>query len=44
MVAPVALYPDGLLANVLTASTMPDQISQALDFLRNNGGQNKIHA
>ncbi|MHC9542603.1 MAG: DUF3300 domain-containing protein [Vulcanimicrobiota bacterium] len=39
IVAPVALYPDDLLTNVLTASTIPDQVSQAAQYVKNNGGK-----
>jgi len=36
MVAPIALYPDDLLAQVLVASTYPLEIVQAARFLRQN--------
>lgn len=39
LVAPVALYPDDLLTNVLTASTVPGEISQAAQYLKNNSGK-----
>jgi hypothetical protein len=39
LVAPVALYPDDLLSNVLTASTVPDQVNQAALYLRSQGGK-----
>jgi len=39
LVAPVALYPDDLLTNVLTASTIPDQVSQAAQYVRSRGGK-----
>src|SRR6266498_1225234 len=29
LVAPIALYPDGLIAQILPAATYPDQISEA---------------
>lgn len=38
LVAPVALYPDQLLAYVLTASTMPDEVIQASNYLSAQGG------
>jgi hypothetical protein len=37
LVGPVALYPDPLLAQVLVASTFPDQIETAARFVRANG-------
>lgn len=37
-VAPIALYPDDLLANVLTASTIPDQVTEANKYLKSKGG------
>ena len=37
LVAPVALYPDPLLAQVLLASTFPDQIAEAAQYVRANG-------
>lgn len=37
LVAPVALYADPLLAQVLLASTFPDQIQQAAAYVRANG-------
>jgi hypothetical protein len=37
LVAPIALYPDQLLAQILTASTYPAQISAADQWLRNMG-------
>ncbi len=33
LVAPIALYPDSLLAQAITAATYPDQIVAAADFL-----------
>ena len=36
MLAPVALYPDSLLAQVLMASTYPGEISEAADFAYDN--------
>ena len=33
LVAPIALYQDDLLSNILTASTCPDEIDEALDYL-----------
>jgi hypothetical protein len=39
IVAPVALYPDALLSNVLVASTVPDEVVQAKYYLYDNGGR-----
>ncbi|MGA2440235.1 MAG: DUF3300 domain-containing protein [Tepidisphaeraceae bacterium] len=36
LVAPIALYPDPLLADVLPASTFPDQIQAAAQWLQEN--------
>jgi uncharacterized membrane protein YgcG len=33
LVAPIALYPDSLVASILAASTFPSQIAQAYDWL-----------
>ena len=38
LVAPVALFPDNLLAQVLAASTYPDQIAAAYQWLQRNSG------
>lgn len=40
LVAPVALFPDRLLAQVLAAATHPDQIAAEADMLRQNPGLN----
>jgi hypothetical protein len=40
LVAPVALYPDPLLAQVLVASTFPDQIQDAAGWVRRYGPNN----
>jgi len=43
LVAPIALYPDALVAQVLSAATSPDQVAQAQDWLqghKNLTGQN----
>ena len=37
LVAPIALYPDALVAQVLAASTYPDQVAFADDWLAQNG-------
>ena len=37
LVGPIALYPDALLAQVLVASTFPDQIDDAVRYVRANG-------
>jgi hypothetical protein len=34
LVAPIALYPDALVAQVLSAATFPDQVAQAEDWLQ----------
>ena len=36
LVAPVALYPDPLLAQILASSTYPDQVSLANDFVQHS--------
>ena len=36
MVAPIALYPDALVAQVLAAATNPDQVAYADDWLQQN--------
>ena len=38
LVAPIALYPDALVAQILAASTYPDEIADAENFLRANQG------
>ena len=40
LVAPIALYPDPLLAQVLVAATFPDQIEEAAQWVRANGTAN----
>jgi hypothetical protein len=37
LVAPVALYPDPILAQVLVAATFPDQVEFAARYVRSNG-------
>ena len=37
LLSPIALYPDPLLAQVLVASTFPDQIQQAANYVRASG-------
>jgi hypothetical protein len=37
LVAPIALYPDALIAEVLTASTYPEQVAEADRWLRAQG-------
>ncbi len=37
LVGSIALYPDALLAQVLVASTFPDQVDEAARFVRANG-------
>jgi hypothetical protein len=36
LVAPIALYPDALVAQILTASTFPDQVAIANYWLQQN--------
>jgi len=36
LVAPIALYPDALVAQVLAASTYPDELTAAADWMRQN--------
>src|SRR5277367_6588584 len=36
LVAPIALYPDSLVAQVLGASTFPDQVAAAASWLQQN--------
>jgi len=38
LVAPIALYPDSLVAQILTASTYPQQINDAEAWMRQYGG------
>jgi Protein of unknown function (DUF3300) len=38
LVAPIALFPDNLVAQVLAGSTYPDQISEANDWMKQNSG------
>lgn len=38
LVAPIALYPDSLVAQILTASTYPQQITDADNWSRQNAG------
>jgi hypothetical protein len=42
LLAPIALYPDPLLAQVLVAATFPDQIDEATRFVRANNDPNYI--
>jgi hypothetical protein len=41
LVAPIALYPDALVAQVLSASTFPTQITDAEDWLNGHSGLSK---
>jgi hypothetical protein len=36
LVAPIALYPDALVAQILSAATFPDQVAYANDWLQQN--------
>ena len=40
LVAPVALYPDALLAQILVAATFPDQVAIASRYVRERGTRN----
>ena len=40
LVAPVALYPDALLAHILVAATFPDQVAVAHQYVRERGTRN----
>ncbi len=40
LVAPVALYPDALLAQILVAATFPDQVALASQYVRERGTRN----
>jgi hypothetical protein len=40
LVAPIALYPDALLAQILVAATFPDQIAVANRYVRDRGTRN----
>jgi len=42
LLAPVALYPDPLLAQVLVAATFPDQIDEAARFVRTNDNPDSL--
>lgn len=47
LVAPIALYPDALVAQVLAAATYPDQITQANQWVKSNPnlkGQDLLNA
>jgi hypothetical protein len=44
MLAPVALYPDPLLAQLLPAATMPEQVVLADRYLREGGNLNLVDA
>src|SRR5262245_24300637 len=39
LVAPVALYPDVVLASLFPATTYPDQVQDAAAWLKSQGGQ-----
>ena len=41
MLAPIALYPDSLLAQVLVAATFPDQVVEADRWVKENKGLSK---
>lgn len=42
LLAPIALYPDPLIAQLLPAATFPDQIIDAYDLTRRSGGSRDI--
>ncbi len=39
MMAPIALYPDSLLSQILMASTYPADVNEAVEWSKNNPGQ-----
>lgn len=42
LLAPIALYPDPLLAQVLVAATFPDQVDQAARFVRGDANADDV--
>ena len=42
LLAPIALYPDPLLAQVLVAATFPDQVDEAARFVRGDGDPDDV--
>ncbi|HUK13288.1 MAG TPA: DUF3300 domain-containing protein, partial [Thermoanaerobaculaceae bacterium] len=42
LLAPIALYPDPLLAQVLVAATFPDQVDEAARFVRADGNADDV--
>src|ERR1019366_1290319 len=42
LLAPIALYPDPLLAQVLVAATFPDQVDQAARFVRDDANADDV--
>jgi len=44
LLEPVALYPDPLLAQILTAATAPDDLSAAVKFLEDGGELGQVNA
>jgi hypothetical protein len=47
MLAPIALYPDGLLSQILIAATYPDEVAEAARWSRDNpqlSGQDAVRA
>lgn len=44
LLAPIALYPDPLLAQVLLAATFPDQIDEAARFVRSDSNPDDVDA
>jgi len=42
ILGPIALYPDPLIAQILPASTFPDQLAQAADLIEQPGGAGLI--
>ena len=41
LVAPIALYPDPLIAQILPASTYPDEVAAAADYIAQHGPTDK---
>jgi Protein of unknown function (DUF3300) len=42
LLAPIALYPDPLLAQLLVAATFPDEVDQAARFVRNDANADDV--
>lgn len=42
MMAPIALYPDSLLAQILMAATYPADVAEAVTWSKNNTGKEEM--